>query len=334
LHNNTNGYENTATGRNALSSNTTGFYNTATGNETLNLNTVGNNNTATGKNALYANTTGNENTAHGVSTLGANITGNFNTGLGSNVLTSNNTGNGNTAIGQGALSSNTIGNNNMALGHLANVLSNNLSNATAIGYNSQVGCTNCLVLGGTGVNAINVGIGTNTPSAGKLVVDAATTGTGLVNLGKLLIGTDTPLDLYGGSLLQINSSQFESRIILKGANGGSNYNSFGLIDSDGNGWAINHKSQTFNNHFLVFDFFDNSTQTYNQKVLKLTSDGRVGLGYDWNENPSTSKLSVKGGDVNIVDIGSGIIMKSPNGQCWRVTIDNSGGLSSTSVACP
>ncbi len=333
LQSNTAGYENTATGRNALSENTTGSFNTANGNEALHSNTDGNNNTGTGKNALYANTTGNENTANGVSTLGANTTGNFNTGHGSNVLTGNNTGSGNTAIGQGSLSFNTSGDYNTALGHLANVLSNNLTNATAIGYNSQVGCSNCLVLGGTGADAVNVGIGTNTPSTGKLVVDAATTGTGLVNLGKLLIGTDTPLDAYNGTMLHINSSQFESRIILKGANGGSNYNSFLLRDNNGNGWDINHKSQVWNNHFLVFDYFDNATQTY-KEALKLTSDGRVGLGYAWNENSSNSKLSVKGGDVNIVDIGSGIIMKSPDGQCWRVTIDNSGGLSSASIACP
>lgn len=72
----------------------------------------------------------------------------------------------------------------------------------------------------------------------------------------------------------------------------------------------------------------------NQRILKLTADGRVGLGYDWNPNPASSKLNVQGGDVNIADIGSGIIMKSPNGQCWRVTVDDTGALVSTSITCP
>jgi hypothetical protein len=47
-----------------------------------------------------------------------------------------------------------------------------------------------------------------------------------------------------------------------------------------------------------------------------------------------STLHIFSGDVNIEQINSGIIMKSPNGQCWRVTIDNSGNLVRTSIACP
>jgi len=58
--------------------------------------------------------------------------------------------------------------------------------------------------------------------------------------------------------------------------------------------------------------------------------GKVGIG---TSDPK-SKLSVKGGDVNILDIGSGIIMKSPNGQCWKVTIDNTGNFVKTSITCP
>ena len=40
-----------------------------------------------------------------------------------------------------------------------------LTNATAIGYRARVTQSNSLVLGGTGVNAVNVGIGTTTPTA-------------------------------------------------------------------------------------------------------------------------------------------------------------------------
>jgi hypothetical protein len=34
------------------------------------------------------------------------------------------------------------------------------------------------------------------------------------------------------------------------------------------------------------------------------------------------------------DIEKGIIMKSPNGQCWRGTLDNSGVLNFASISCP
>lgn len=47
-----------------------------------------------------------------------------------------------------------------------------------------------------------------------------------------------------------------------------------------------------------------------------------------------STVHVFTGDVNIEQIGSGIILKSPNGQCWRVTIDNNGNLIRTAIACP
>jgi hypothetical protein len=46
-----------------------------------------------------------------------------------------------------------------------------------------------------------------------------------------------------------------------------------------------------------------------------------------------STIHVMSGDINIEQIGSGIIMKSPNGKCWRITVDNSGNLQSTAINC-
>ncbi|MCR9052888.1 MAG: hypothetical protein ACE362_21700 [Phaeodactylibacter xiamenensis] len=40
------------------------------------------------------------------------------------------------------------------------------------------------------------------------------------------------------------------------------------------------------------------------------------------------------GDIYIEELGKGVIMKSPNGNCWRVTVSNSGGFISTQVTCP
>jgi hypothetical protein len=47
-----------------------------------------------------------------------------------------------------------------------------------------------------------------------------------------------------------------------------------------------------------------------------------------------STIHVFQGDVNIEQIGSGIILKSPNGTCWRVTIDNDGNFVRTAITCP
>lgn len=50
--------------------------------------------------------------------------------------------------------------------------------------------------------------------------------------------------------------------------------------------------------------------------------------------PAKSSLHIKKGDVYIEEIVSGVILKSPNGQCWRITIDNTGNLVRTAIVCP
>lgn len=66
-----------------------------------------------------------------------------------------------------------------------------------------------------------------------------------------------------------------------------------------------------------------------QTCVKITDDCKVGIGTD----APVSKLDVKGGDVNIEDIGSGVIMKSPDGNCWRLTVSNAGLPVFTSINC-
>jgi hypothetical protein len=45
-------------------------------------------------------------------------------------------------------------------------------------------------------------------------------------------------------------------------------------------------------------------------------------------------LEIKNGDTYISNSAKGIILTSPNGNCWRVTVDDAGQLVRTSVACP
>ncbi|MEK7255289.1 MAG: tail fiber domain-containing protein [Bacteroidota bacterium] len=138
-------------------------FNTFVGEFAGNANTSGFSNTANGRVALYFNTTGGGNTANGLAALILNTSGSFNSANGFESLRSNTTGGFNTASGTYSLYSNTTGSNNTALGHFADVLSGNLTNATAIGYNAKVGASNSLVLGGTGTEAVNVGIGKTSP---------------------------------------------------------------------------------------------------------------------------------------------------------------------------
>jgi hypothetical protein len=206
---NSTGYENTATGFNSLASNTTGTMNTASGAQSLYSNTVGVINAAFGRNALYANTTGSVNSAFGSYSLAGNTTGDKNTAIGGRSLLVNTTGAYNTALGNEALSYNTTGNNNTVLGSYAGLSQNwananttgsyntfigsyagpgtptQLTNATAIGYNSVVSASNSLVLGGLGTDAVKVGIGVPAPSAvldiaGNIKIADGTQGAGKV----------------------------------------------------------------------------------------------------------------------------------------------------------
>jgi Chaperone of endosialidase len=203
LQDNTTGYDNTAFGFEALQHNSTGLTNTAIGTGAATWNTgsgntaVGNGalygvpsgtvdggqNTAVGVGALAGDTTGGDNAAAGWQALVKNTTGDYNTGDGYGALAENTTGSGNDAHGFLALYLSTTGNDNVGIGSLAlynNVTgssntaigalagpdpsSTNLTNATAIGFDAVVSESNALVLGGTGTNAVKVGIGTATPA--------------------------------------------------------------------------------------------------------------------------------------------------------------------------
>ncbi len=213
------GSYNAATGTEALYSNTTGSSNSASGAVALYSNTLGIGNTASGAAALYSNTIGGNNCAYGASSLESNTTAGRNTAIGTGALQLQSYDNGslswnsnNTAVGYNALFKNqpispSTGINNTAVGYQAgypNITlygnttgSNNtfigansgpgttsqLTNATAIGYNATVNQSNSLVLGGTGSEAVTVGIGTKTPAATLSIVNSTAATKGLIVQG-------------------------------------------------------------------------------------------------------------------------------------------------------
>jgi hypothetical protein len=56
----------------------------------------------------------------------------------------------------------------------------------------------------------------------------------------------------------------------------------------------------------------------------------VGIGQDSPE----AKLQVKDGDVYVETPGAGVIIKSPDGNCWKFRVSNTGTLTAVSVPCP
>jgi hypothetical protein len=191
---NTGGQQNTAIGQVALTSNTTGNFNTAAGTQALEYNTTGSLNTALGDEALRYTIGGQWNTASGVDALYYNTSGSYNTASGINALENNTSGGNNTAFGVSALLTNATSSNNTAIGYQADVTADGFTNATAIGANAKVGESNALVLGGTGANAVKVGIGTTTPAypldvTGQARVVSTFSGTGYTAANAIIQNT-------------------------------------------------------------------------------------------------------------------------------------------------
>lgn len=61
-----------------------------------------------------------------------------------------------------------------------------------------------------------------------------------------------------------------------------------------------------------------------------SNTGFVGIGTD----TPASKLTIENGDVYLPDSNNGVILTSPGGACFRITVDNIGTLQSTPITCP
>jgi hypothetical protein len=181
---NTSGSQNTAIGYGAETTSTTAIGNTGLGYHALHADTTGGYNTALGMNALNTNQTGtgnvaigyqsglninaSNNTAVGVSALGTTqgAAATYNTGLGVNVLYGNTTGGSNTGVGAeagytgatGAIA-NTVGTLDTFIGYQSAPNANNLTDATALGANAVVTCSDCIQLGDSGVTTVFLGSG-------------------------------------------------------------------------------------------------------------------------------------------------------------------------------
>ena len=77
-------------------------------------------------------------------------------------------------------------------------------------------------------------------------------------------------------------------------------------------------------------FFKTGGNDYFHTRLTISALGDVGIDTTFPK----SKLHVSDGDIYIDDATKGVIMKSPNGQCWRMTVDNSGQPVFTFITCP
>lgn len=151
------------------------------------------------------------------------------------------------------------------------------------------------------------------------------------NSGNVGIGTSSPitkLDILGNnsSRVQFTEHNRYPRIDLRDSNStvSSAIYMVDFIDSEP---TLNFGFPQTQGTTRHFNFRSNGSN-------HLTIAGNGNIGISTGNNTPNSKLHISGGDIFIDDVTSGIIMKSPNGNCWRVTIDNSGNFVKTPVTCP
>ncbi len=178
------------------------------------------------------------------------------------------------------------------------------------------------------------------------------------NLGNVGIGTTTPV-----TKLEINGNNDLNLLNLRNQNNSLGINAYVSSDTDFHGSAlVGRRSRgtylapqqvlegdrisgiygsLFANgdyqnsaavHFYVGPNPGNSSYPSNIRFETTNTNQTVRL--ERMRITEAGNVNVKSGDIYLENINAGVIMKSPNGQCWRLTVDNSGNPIFTSITCP
>ena len=307
---NTASFDNSFFGTTSGQSNTTGQDNSFFGAYSGGVNTEGTFNSFFGSLAGGNNTIGSLNAFFGQGAGAANTEGNNNSFFGRSSGPVNTTGSSNSFFGIGAGSNNNTGNRNSFVGEVAGFSNTTGSDNAFFGYHS--GQTN-------GVGSGNTFIGMNAdPAAGGLVNATA-------------IGANA-------EVAQSNSLVLGSINGTNGATAGTNVGigitaptfKLHVVDQANTGLRV----QTNVAGGTVASFGGNGAFQVDAPGIEggrfnVKENGNIGIG---TGNPN-AKLQVAGGIVYIAAPNS-LVITSPNGTCWFITVSDAGILSSFSITCP
>ena len=294
-----------------------GNYQAANNTISLTGNTIAGNYQAANYTILLAGNTiaGNYQAANNtISLTGNSIAGNYQAANNTISLTGNAiAGNYQAANNTILLAGNTIAGNYQAgtgINLTGNTISHNLVAGTGINISGNVitntGSGSSLwIPDASGIHnqSGNVGIRTNSTTASALTVSQENTN-----------GATSAMDIFSGDTWQ-TATRFRNTTV----NHEYQFNLAGSanIDQTPGSFGIFH------------------TATLNWLWHCNPANDYLGIGsYIYKPPLPKSRLHVFNGDVNIDQIGSGVIIKSPNGSCWRVTVSNTGTLVTTAITCP
>ena len=209
------------------------------------------------------------------------------------------------------------------------------------------GANNRMIIDSSG----NVGIGTTSPST-LLDLDTSTDIAGGINLG-YVNSVDRSLRLFftnntGGNAIYKDgaslkftteaavgsSSGVTKMTLLDSGNVGIGTTSpLGMLSvvnpiSNSNTWTpTNNPDLWVSNAGTSNSYYAFGITTNSGDIFSVTNAGNVGIG----TTSPVSKLEVDGGDIEVDDSASGLILRSPDGTRYRVTVANGGTLTVTAV---
>ena len=134
--------------------------------------------------------------------------------------------------------------------------------------------------------------------------------------GKVGIGTSGPSNLLhlrsssAGDLLRLESNAGDATLVLESSTGTNSARIGGVNGSS--------------NTEIAF-------KTAGSERVRIDEFGYVGIG---TATPN-AQLQVTGGDIYVANTGSGIVLRSPNGDCYLLGVaDTTGAPTSQNITCP
>lgn len=171
----------------------------------------------------------------------------------------------------------------------------------------------------------NLGIGTSQPETKLRIEGNVSTGDdrAFIRLRNTNTGNRATVSLT----LESNDKNYGTALgfTSDSYSGIPDFNKMGVISTNGKGFSIYSSSD-----YGSLRFYTNVDQNGIIERMRIDAEGNIGIG---TKRPA-AKLEVANGDIYISDIKKGIIMKSPDGNCWRGKVDNYGKLVFNKIVCP
>jgi hypothetical protein len=104
---------------------------------------------------------------------------------------------------------------------------------------------------------------------------------------------------------------------------------YGMVSSNGKGLIIGASRNNLQPGIIKFVSGQSTGTTFDER-MRIDTTGNIGIG---TKEPG-AKLEIADGDIFISNIEYGIIMKSPDGNCWKGVLDNTGNLNFMQIDCP